>query len=87
MSKTDNRVKIHEFDVETDQRVNQKLADMGISKVEDLAAGRQFDKGSVANHMLGVDPEMSPLKTEKMIRDAQFAEMAGHPASHHRRRD
>jgi len=81
MGKTDNRVKIHEFDVETDQRVNQKLADMGINKTEDLASGRQFDAGSVANHMLGVDPEMSPLKTEKMIRDAQFAEMAGHPAN------
>jgi hypothetical protein len=80
MAKTDERIKTWEFDVETDQKVNQKLADMGINKIEDLGPGRGVvDAGSAANHLKGIDPAVSPLTAEKIIRDAQFDEMAGNP--------
>jgi len=78
---TDDRITTHEFDVETDQKVTQKLADMGINKIEDLGPGRGLDAGSAANHLMGIDPQVSPLLAEKIVRDAQFAEMAGHPGN------
>lgn len=81
MGKTDDRIQNFEFDVEADQKVTKKLADMGINKVDDLAPGRQFDAGSAANHLKGIDPAVSPLLAEKIVRDAQFADMAGHPAN------
>jgi len=73
---TDQRVSVTEFDVEVDRKTQKRLADMGINKPDDLGPGR-MDLGQIANQLGGVDADVSPLIAEKVVRDRQFAEMAG----------
>ncbi len=69
---TDPTIRDWEFDVETDRKAREKLADMGINKPEDLQPGR-LDIQEVTRALGGVDPEVSPLAAEKAMRNAEMA--------------
>ena len=72
----DDRISVAEFDVEVDRKTQQRLADMGINKPEDLGPGRG-DLGQIAGQLGDVDADVSPLVAEKVMRDREFRKMAG----------
>ena len=72
----DQRITTSEFDVEVDRKTQERLADMGINKPEDLGPGRG-DLGQLAGQLGDVDADVSPLIAEKVIRDREFRKMAG----------
>lgn len=76
-SDLDPRITNFTFDVETDRKVRQQLADAGVNKPEDLLRG-QADIGKIGDLMRNQAPddEISPMVAEKIARDREFANMA-----------